>query len=258
MKISPIFIKLNKFTKQCKNAGLTVFYQLIDAVILVQRWLIRALKWSIVSFFVVSIFLVLPFRWLNPPTTAFMIHAYYTKDEPIFHDWVAKENISDHLAIAMVAAEDQKFPVHNGFDFEAIKKALNEKRKRRRGASTISQQVAKNLYLWSGRSYVRKGLEAYFTVLIELLWTKSRILEVYMNIAEFSSGVYGAEAASQRLFNKNASTLTPREGQLLAAVLPSPSRYSATHPGPYVLKRVGQLSRSIRQLGGVNFLSTIH
>ena len=217
----------------------------------------QLLLWSILGFILISILCVLPFRWLNPPTTAFMIQASVKHDYPIHYQWLDREEISDHLAIAMIAAEDQKFPSHYGFDFESIKKALMEHRKNRRGASTISQQVAKNLYLWPGRSYTRKLLEAYFTVLIEVFWPKSRILEIYMNIAEFSPGVYGAGAASQKLFSRSASNLTPRQGQLLAAVLPSPKRYSAVKPGPYVNKRVRQLARSIRQLGGMKFLARI-
>src|SRR5690606_5359153 len=129
-----------------------------------------------------------------------------------------------------IAAEDQKFPVHHGFDFDSIADALNERRTRRRGASTISQQVAKNLYLWNGHSYVRKGIEAYLTLWIETLWTKERILAVYLNIAEFGPGVYGAPAASRRYFHKSASRLTLYESALLAAVLPNPKRMSAGRP----------------------------
>lgn len=160
-------------------------------------------------------------------------------------------NIPRHMALAVVAAEDQNFPHHFGFDVDAITRAVehNEKGRTVRGASTISQQVAKNLFLWSGRSYVRKGLEAGLTVLIELLWPKKRILEVYLNIAEFGDGTYGVNAAARRFFNKPPDRLTAQEAALLAAVLPSPKRSSATHPSAYVRQRAQWIQTQMRQLG---------
>ncbi len=156
-----------------------------------------------------------------------------------------------------MAAEDQRFPEHNGFDLQAIEKARdhNARGGRLRGASTISQQVAKNLFLWQGRSWIRKGLEVWYTVLIEALWPKSRILEMYANIAEFGDGIYGAQAASRQYWNKDASRLTPAESARLAAVLPSPRRYSAAKPGPYVQRRAAWIQRQARQLGGGAYLS---
>jgi len=150
--------------------------------------------------------------------------------------------------------------VHNGFDFKAIEKARrsNARGRKVRGASTISQQVAKNLFLWSGRSWVRKGIEAWYTVLIETFWPKHRILEMYANIAEFGDGVYGAQAASRTFFGKDASRLTPAESARLAAVLPSPKRYHAARPGPYVQRRTNGIQRQMHHLGGGSYLRADH
>ncbi|MES0874899.1 monofunctional biosynthetic peptidoglycan transglycosylase [Sinimarinibacterium thermocellulolyticum] len=180
---------------------------------------------------------VLALRWLPPPTTAFMLQSPV---KPVQYRWVPAERISDAMRHAVVASEDQKFYEHRGFDFEAIGDALDEHRRRGRlrGASTISQQTAKNLFLWPGGSFVRKGIEAVFTVLIETLWNKPRILEVYLNIAEFGPGIYGVEAAAQAFFGRSAAALTPEQAARLAAVLPNPRRWSAAEPGPYVQRRV--------------------
>ena len=159
--------------------------------------------------------------------------------------------MSPSVPLALVAAEDQRFPDHHGFDLEAIEKARrnNARGRKVRGASTISQQVAKNLFLWSGRSWVRKGIEAWYTVLIELLWPKERILEVYANIAEFGDGVYGVQAAARSFFGRDAARLGPAQSARLAAVLPSPRRYNARNPGPYVQRRSRGIERQMRQLG---------
>lgn len=188
---------------------------------------------------------MLPWRWIPLPTTAFVLRA----DTPVDYRWVPLDEISPTLALSVVAAEDQKFPDHGGFDYVAIREAAFERRERRRGASTISQQVAKNVYLWPGRSLARKGIEAYLTVWIELLWPKRRILEVYLNVAEFGPGVYGAEAAAQRFFGRRASQLGPREASLLAAVLPNPRRMSAAEPSEYVRGRAAEIARAARRLG---------
>ena len=174
----------------------------------------------------------------------------------IAYDWRDLDQMAPSLPRALVAAEDQTFEVHNGFDFKAIEKArLNNARGRKvRGASTISQQVAKNLFLWSGRSWLRKGIEAWYTVLIEALWPKQRILEMYANIAEFGDGVYGAQAASRSFFGKDASRLTPAESARLAAVLPSPKRYDARNPGPYVQRRSNGIQRQMHHVGGGAYL----
>jgi monofunctional biosynthetic peptidoglycan transglycosylase len=175
------------------------------------------------------------------------------------HHWVGLQQISPNLALAVIASEDQKFPEHWGFDVEAIEKAyqLNQHSHKVRGASTISQQVAKNLFLWSGRSYFRKGLEAYFTILIEACWPKRRILEVYLNSAEFGPGTYGAEAAAQRFFHRSAARLTRSDAALLAAVLPNPRHYSAAAPTAYLQRRRDQILAQMQALGGPEMLEEV-
>ena len=216
----------------------------------------RYLSLTAVAFFVLTIAMVLPWRWFAPPTSAFMVRERLTTDAAIDFRWVSWSRISSHLATSVVSSEDQKFPTHHGFDFASIAQALEEKR-RRRGASTISQQVAKNLYLWPGRSYVRKGLEAYFTVLIETFWPKRRILEIYMNVAEFGPGIFGAEAASRRFFHKPADRLSLREASLLAAVLPNPKKMSARRPSAYVNERAAEIRFWVHKLGGARYLTGI-
>ena len=204
-------------------------------------------------------------RWINPVYSTFMaeaqIAAWLSRDAnyQFRHSWVDLDRISPNLPLAVVASEDQKFPEHWGFDVEAIEKAyaLNQHSHRVRGASTISQQVAKNLFLWSGRSYFRKGLEAYFTVLIESLWPKRRILEIYLNIAEFGYGTYGAEAAAQRFFHKSAARLTRADAAVLAAVLPNPEHYSAAAPSRYVQQRREWILGQMQALGGPEMLNEI-
>lgn len=175
-------------------------------------------------------------------------------------DWVGRDEISPWMALAVVASEDQKFPTHWGFDVDAIQSALDNsgEKSRMRGASTLSQQTAKNLFLWDGRSWVRKGLEAGLTVGIETVWTKRRILTVYLNIAEFGEGIFGVEEASQRYFHKPASRLTMSEAALLAAVLPNPLRFKAAAPSGYVRQRQQWIMRQMRQLGGEAFLRQNH
>jgi len=200
-----------------------------------------------------SILVVTLFRWVPVPVTAFMIR----DTEPVRqHDWVAWQEISRHAAVAVIAAEDQKFLEHDGFDFEAIDQALTDARRGRRlrGASTISQQVAKNLFLWSGQSWVRKGLEAWFTLCIELIWPKQRILEVYLNSAEFGRGIWGVEAASRAYFRKPAARLNRHEAALLAAVLPNPKRYRAANPSPYVRQRQRWILWQMQMLDGNELL----
>lgn len=220
-----------------------------------RRWLRRA-SIAILAFIVASLLVVLVLRFVPPPTTAFAV-AYRIATPgptPVDRRWVPMARIAPSLAIAVVAAEDQTFPAHHGFDLESIGKAWDERGERVRGASTISQQVAKNLFLWSGRSWVRKGLEAWFTLLIELTWSKQRILEVYLNVAEFGPGVYGAEAAAQRYFGVPAAALSPRQSALLAAVLPSPRRLRADRPSGYVAQRARWIERQVAQLGGPAYL----
>jgi monofunctional biosynthetic peptidoglycan transglycosylase len=201
--------------------------------------------------------LVAPWRFVAPPTTAFMLRDWAARGSAPRQRWVPMSQISPQLAIAVVAAEDQRFPDHAGFDFAAIERALGEKRRKPRGASTITQQVAKNLYLWPGRSFVRKGLEAWFTLLIEALWPKRRILEVYLNTAEFGRGVFGAAAASELYFGKPARLLSLHEAALLAAALPSPKKSSVVAPSPYLLGRAGEIEAAARRLGGSGYLARL-
>jgi monofunctional glycosyltransferase len=202
-----------------------------------------------------SVALTLPWRWIDPPTTAFILQARFHHKRPIHTGWVPYREISPALPIAMVAAEDQKFPYHHGFDFESLSEAFREDRRQRRGASTISQQLAKNLFLWPGRSLFRKALEAYLTVLIEFTWPKRRILEVYLNVVEFGPTVYGVRAASRSFFRKPPGRITSREAAILAAVLPNPKRMSALHPSAYVRKRASEIEAEVRTLGGPGYLA---
>jgi len=202
--------------------------------------------------FTVLVLPVVALRWLPAPTSAFMLQS---DTRPVRYDWVPGSAMADVARRAVVASEDQKFFEHQGFDLEAIEKAYanNQKKGRRvRGASTITQQTAKNLFLWPGGGYFRKGIEAVYTVLIEALWTKERILTVYLNIAEFGPGLYGVEAAAQAYFNKPAARLTASEAARLAAVLPNPAKWKVQNPGPYVQKRtawiLGQMGSGGRRL----------
>jgi monofunctional biosynthetic peptidoglycan transglycosylase len=225
----------------------------------VLRWLCLATLGGIV----LSVAVVLLLRFVAPPTSAFMIDRRIDawldeeRDFRLDYRWTPIAQVSAQLPIALVAAEDQTFPDHHGFDVAAIQSAMAEAEdgSRLRGASTITQQVAKNLFLWNGRSYVRKGLEAYFTVLIEVLWPKQRIIEVYLNIAEFGDGIYGADAAARRFFGVDASRLSARQAALLAAVLPNPQRMRANPPSPYVQRRAAWIERQVRQLGGPAYLT---
>ena len=227
-----------------------------------RRWLRRLFLWLPLCFVLVTSTQVLLLRWMPPVGSAFMVgralDALLEGDWRfrVYYSWRGSRQISPLLPISLVAAEDQTFPDHHGFDFKAIDKAIaNNKRSRRvRGASTISQQVAKNLFLWSGRSYLRKGLEAWYTVLIEFMWPKQRILEVYANIAEFGDGVYGAEAAARSFFGKPAARLNASESARLAAVLPNPKRFSAQRPSAYVQRRAAWIERQVRHLGGPAYL----
>ena len=204
-----------------------------------------------------SIALTLPWRWLDPPTTAFILQDRLQNKVTIHQRWIPLSETSPALPIAIVAAEDQKFPHHHGFDFQSISKALKEDRGRLRGASTISQQLAKNLYLWPGRSLFRKALEAYFTVLIEFTWPKRRILEVYLNVVEFGPGIYGVAAASRSFFGKPPIQITSREAALLAAVLPNPKRMSVPRPSEYVQERATEIEAAVRSLGGPGYLAQL-
>jgi monofunctional biosynthetic peptidoglycan transglycosylase len=226
------------------------------------RRLLRAFALCAAAWVVLTWLVVLLLRFVPPPTSAFMlerrVNAWRAGDTHFVlqQHWVPWHEVSPQLPIALVAGEDQKFPSHHGFDVQAIHDALDEadSGERLRGASTISQQTAKNLFLWSGRSFVRKGLEAYFTVLLELTWPKRRILEVYMNIAEFGDGIYGADAAARTLFHEPPSQLSGYQSALLASVLPNPKRLHADRPSPYVLRHADWVQQQVRQLGGTSYL----
>jgi len=225
-----------------------------------KRWLVRIA----VAVLVLLLLPVVPVLWhsqVDPGTTMFMRLASQQRSAaglsaPVLHRWAPIERIDEDLRLAVIAAEDQKFLEHRGFDLEAIEKAMahnqkvaNGQARRMRGASTITQQVAKNLYLWSGRSWLRKGLEAYLTVLIEASWSKRRILEVYLNLAQFDDDLFGAEAAAQRFFGKPAAQLSREQAALLAAVLPNPTRFAVEQPSRYVLRRQQRILRQMDSLG---------
>jgi monofunctional glycosyltransferase len=190
-------------------------------------------------------------RWIDPPITITQL-SNWVSGYGLKRDYINFENMSPNIRLAVMASEDQLFPDHNGFDIKSIKKALetNKKSKRIRGASTISQQVAKNVFLWQGRSWFRKGLEVYFTFMIELLWSKERILEMYLNVAEMGKGIFGVEAASRTYFKKPASKLTRTESARIAACLPNPKKYKAEPASPYVARRASWILRQMNNLEG--------
>ncbi|PHM69867.1 monofunctional biosynthetic peptidoglycan transglycosylase [Xenorhabdus kozodoii] len=226
---------------------------------IVWRWLKRI----VVSITVLWFIAVIAFSFLPVPFSMVMIERQISALASINlsyvsrSSWVVQNQISPYMALAVIAAEDQKFPQHWGFDLDAIESAMayNKKdQKRIRGASTISQQTTKNLFLWEGRSWVRKGLEAGMTAVLELLWSKKRILTVYLNIAEFGNGIFGVEEAARHYFGKPACQLTASESALLAAVLPNPHRYKVNAPSRYVLQRQQWILRQMQLMGGVNYL----
>ncbi len=214
---------------------------------------------------VLSALMVASLRVINPPQTAFMLAARIDaalegrRPFNLQYRWVDARSISPWAGVAVIAAEDQKFPHHHGFDLDALEDALAAHREgaRLRGASTVSQQLAKNLFLWSGRSWLRKALEAWFTILLEVCLPKGRILEIYLNVVEFGDGIYGVDAASSHYFGHPPATLSVQESAALAAVLPSPRRYSVTAPSLYVRGRQAWIRDQMTQLGGTSVLSTL-
>lgn len=214
------------------------------------HWARKLLKWfaSVLAVFVgISILLVLPLRWFDPATTAFMLR---DDNSPIRYEWVSWSEMNSAMPLAVVASEDQRFADHYGIDFHSIRKSLQaaEDGSRLRGASTITQQLAKNLYLSPNRSFFRKGVEAWFAILLETCLGKKRILEIYSNIVELGPGIYGVGAASQFYFNKSAAALTDAEAALFAAVLPNPARLRVDLPSPYVRKRQGWINSQMQRL----------
>jgi monofunctional biosynthetic peptidoglycan transglycosylase len=216
------------------------------------RFLFKTILW----FLVLSIGWVLVYRFLPVPATPLMAIRYFQSVTRIEtqHEWVPIEDISGAMAIAVISAEDQNFLDHNGFDYEAIKKAYKDNKagKRLKGGSTISQQTAKNVFLWPGRSWFRKGLETYFTFLIENLWSKERIMEVYLNSIEMGEGVYGVQAAARFWFNKNARDLTKHEAASIAVILPNPRKYKASPRSGYLEARKQWVLRQMNNLGDIN------
>ena len=214
----------------------------------------------LIGLMLLSVFLVLIMRWINPFGTMLMVERkithWNTTQQRTWKDWA---QISDNIKIAVIAAEDQKFADHWGFDFKAINRALihNQKNKKIRGASTITQQVAKNIFLWPSRSWIRKGIESWFTVWIELIWSKQRTLEIYLNSVEWGEGIFGIEAASRRYFNVSANQLTPYQASLLAATLPNPRKWSPINPDDRIQKRAEWIRGQMSNLGGQNYLKQL-
>jgi monofunctional biosynthetic peptidoglycan transglycosylase len=225
----------------------------------------RIVLQALILFFITSFSYALYLRWFPPFTTpTIVMRAFEPKDSTktwhgIDSRWKSYDNISDNVKLAVIASEDQAFPTHYGFDYEAIQKAMkhNFRSKRIRGGSTISQQVAKNIFLWQGRSWLRKGLEVYFTLLIETVWNKKRILQMYLNIAEMGNGIFGIEAASQRYFHKSAKELSPQQAALIAAILPNPREYSAAKPSGFVKRKQARILRAMQGIGGVHYLQQL-
>jgi len=214
---------------------------------------------------VATLLLTLPFRWLAPPTTAFMLHARSAglgggqRCEEVDYEWVDWAAIASPMPLAAIAAEDQHFPTHWGLDINAIGSALQERRNngRVRGASTLTQQLAKNLYLWPDQSWLRKGIEAWLAVSLELTWPKQRILEVYLNVVQFGACTFGVQAASRRFFHHDATVLNAWQAARLAAVLPGPVRYRVDHPGDYVQQRTNWILEQMQLLGGTGYLRAL-
>lgn len=228
-------------------------------------WSIRPLRWlacTLLGWVVLTWLSVFLLRFIPPVTSAVMIErqvsawVHHEKDFHLHQRWVPWDKVTPQVPLAMVAAEDQTFPYNHGFDLRSIHKALDaaDDGKRLRGASTLTQQTAKNLFLWNGRSFVRKGLEAWFTVLIDITWPKRRVLEVYMNIAELGNGIYGVGAASDAYFHVPPSRLSASQAARLAAVLPSPRRLHVDRPSSYVLSRQNWIEQQMRQLGGPGYI----
>lgn len=246
-----------KTTKKSKIASFLNYANWPNWVKKVTFWIGRLA----LGFFIFSIALVILYRFVPIPVTPLMVQRSFEnkwngKPADWYKEWVPIEEISDNLVLAVVCSEDQNFEEHNGFDFQAIEKAIdaNKKLKKRgrpvRGASTISQQVAKNVFLWPSRSWLRKGFEVYFTLLIEIFWSKERIMEAYLNVIEMGDNVYGAQAASMINFGKQAKDLRPSEGALIAAVLPNPRKFLAKSPTAYITKRQNWIMHQMNAWGG--------
>lgn len=238
-------------TKQIENSKFLILHRIL-------KWIFGMMKW----FFIISIVSVILFRFIPIPMTPFMFYNMvvqgFDNDRKfqLSKDWESMDNISPYMQLAVISSEDQRFFQHIGFDFHAMKLAFknNEKGRRLKGGSTISQQTAKNAFLLPHRNYIRKAFEAYFTALIELFWSKDRILEVYLNVIEFGNGIYGVQAASQHYFHKDAKNLSLDQAAALAAVLPNPIRYQVDKPSSYILRRKNWIKRQMSHFGSVAVL----
>lgn len=245
-----IFEEMNKGNnRKSKKVQSTMFKKMTAALTRIFLW-----------FLMVSVLWVLVYRFVNPPITFLMIQRNIErssdgKPSKLEKEWVDFEEISDNMKRAAVSAEDQLFLKHVGFDLKAIEKAFetNKSGKKIKGGSTISQQTAKNVFLWPGRSWIRKGFEAYFTLLIELCWSKERILEVYLNVIEMGDGIYGAEAAAQAYYNKSCRKMTRAQAALIAACFPNPRRWTPKNATPYIRHRQYLIMRNMRRLGPLDF-----
>ncbi|MBN2761885.1 MAG: monofunctional biosynthetic peptidoglycan transglycosylase [Bacteroidales bacterium] len=218
------------------------------------------IRWMVIAFFTLTLLPVIVYRFVPPPVTPLMIKRSFerrseNKKPCITKDWVRLKKISPHLIQAVVASEDNRFMEHWGIDLQAIEDAVehNKKSRRKRGASTISQQTAKNVFLWPARTYTRKAFELYFTTIIELTWGKKRIMEVYLNVIEMGDGIYGAEAAAKKYFNKPASKLTKREAALIAAALPNPRKRNPATPSSYMMRRQAKILDLMNKITTVQF-----
>lgn len=209
------------------------------------------IKWMVVAFFVTTIFSVIIYKYVPVYVTPLMVIRTVSSSESIHHKWISLEDMPKDIVKAVIASEDAHFLSHNGFDFKAIKQAIEHNKKNnktKRGASTISQQTAKNVFLWPSRSWLRKGLEAYFTVLIELFWDKQRIIEVYLNSIEMGNGIYGIAAVADKHFDKEPEKLTKRQCALIAATLPNPIKFNSAAPSPYMRKRQRVILREMNSV----------
>lgn len=215
------------------------------------KWIKRVF----IGLFVLSILIVLVYKWIPVPYTGLMLKRFFVNGSNIEKKWVPIDSMANSIKLAVISSEDQKYFQHGGFDFKEIQKIIEKKGTPKRGGSTISQQTAKNVFLWDGRNYVRKGLEVYFTCLIEWIWGKKRILEVYLNVIEFGDGIYGIEVASQHYFHKPASKLTTSEAATLAALLPNPREYGKIINGKFIQKRKLWIMRQMSNLKGTVIFS---
>ena len=209
------------------------------------------IKWMVVAFFVTTIFSVIIYKYVPVYVTPLMVIRTVSSSESIHHKWISLEDMPKDIVKAVIASEDAHFLSHNGFDFKAIKQAIEHNKKNnktKRGASTISQQTAKNVFLWPSRSWLRKGLEAYFTVLIELFWDKQRIIEVYLNSIEMGDGIFGIAAVADKHFDKEPEKLTKRQCALIAATLPNPIKFNSAAPSPYMRKRQRVILREMKSV----------